>query len=430
LAAGTFADRVGRKKVFLTGLVGFTVVSFLLGGAQSATALSLLRTIQGTFGAALLSAGSAMLASSFHAEAKKKALSWIGTSFGVGLALGPPVSGMLIDAFGWRSIFFLSSFLGILALIVGHGALKESRDPEVKEVDWVGILSICASLSLMTWAFLQAPVQGWTSFSTLAYLLSSLVALLIFINVQHRQIRPMLDLSLFKYAAFLAVQALPLATTCCYVVLLLLLPIRLVAIEGMSPAKAGVAMFTLSLPLMILPTVAVRLARRFSPAAISGLGLVIASIGLVLLSLREGGGMTELIIPLLIIGVGTGLPWGLMDSLSVSVVPSDRAGMASGVFNTVRLASESLGLALAGSVLALLISVQLPTLAANAFDLAQGNIGQVATVTQLDQSVIHDVYVSAFATLLRGLAIITSMLAVFVMVFLERSRTELSFRVT
>lgn len=430
LAAGTFADGVGRKKTFLVGLVGFTVISALLACAQSAMTLSVLRTIQGPFGAALLAAGSAMLASSFRAEAKKKALSWIGTSFGVGLALGPPVSGLLIDAFGWRSIFFLSALLGLIALVIGRGALKESKDPEAKRIDWGGILSICASLILMTWAVLQAPATGWASISTLCFLTGSVVCLFIFVRGQRRQVRPVLDLSLFRYPAFLAVQALPLATTCCYVVLLLVLPIRLVAIEEVSPARTGLIMFSLSLPLMILPTIAVRLARHFSPAAISGFGLMIASIGLVLLSLRQSGDMSGMIISLLIIGIGTGLPWGLMDALSVSVVPSNRAGMASGVFNTIRLASESVGLALAGSVLALLIGFQLPSLGTAAFELAQGNIGEVATTRQLSHSLVSGAYVSAFETLMQGLAAITAVFAVLIMVFLGRPPAEVSFRTT
>jgi hypothetical protein len=340
------------------------------------------------------------------------------------------VSGLLIDAFGWRSIFLLSALLGVIALVIGRGALEESKDPEAKRIDWVGILTICASLILMTWAVLQAPATGWTSFSTVGFLMGSVACLVIFIRCQRRQVRPVLDLSLFKYPAFLAVQALPLATTCCYVVLLLILPIRLVAIEEVSPAKTGLIMFSLSLPLMILPTIAVRLARHFSPAAISGFGLMIASTGLVLLSLRHSGDMSGLIISLLIIGIGTGLPWGLMDALSVAVVPSSRAGMASGVFNTIRLASESVGLALAGSVLALLIGFQLPSLGTAALELAQGNIGQVATAGQLSHSLAYDVYVSAFGTLMQCLAAITSVFAVLIMVFLGRPHTEMSCRTT
>jgi hypothetical protein len=104
--------------------------------------------------------------------------------------------------------------------------------------------------------------------------------------------------------------------------------------------------------------------------------------------------------------------------------------MASGVFNTIRLASESVGLALAGSVLALLIGFQLPSLGTAALELAQGNIGQVATAGQLSHSLAYDVYVSAFGTLMQCLAAITSVFAVLIMVFLGRPHTEMSCRTT
>ncbi|MFV3308272.1 MFS transporter [Pseudomonas sp. NY15181] len=428
LAAGTLADHIGRKRVFTFGVIGFSSISLLLGLAPNVTYLAMLRTLQGTAGAALLAGGTAVLANYFHGAAQRKALSWIGVSFGVGLALGPPVSGLLIDILGWRSIFFVSFVLGVVAFLIGSGQLQESKDPDAESIDWLGILTIGASLSLLTWCFLQAPETGWTSLQTFMCFFAAVFFLAVFIGLQLKRTRPMLDVSLFKYSRFLAVQSLPIATTFCYVVLLLVLPIRLVSVEGMSPLPAGAAMFSLSLPLMVVPRCTPWLSRFISPGLLSAIGLLVASIGLIMLSDRGlDGSILELIGSLLVIGIGTGLPWGLMDGLSVTVVPAERSGMAAGIFNTIRLASESIGLALATAMLALLISNHLPgqDVSSAAFRMVLGDLDDTAKIFEgVSRAELLGIYAESFSTLLRFLALITLGFAGFVVVFFAHGSSE------
>ncbi|MGM3216500.1 MFS transporter [Pseudomonas sp. PhalM4] len=430
LAAGTLADFLGRKRVFMFGLTTFTALSAILGAVDSATWLAILRTLQGAAGAAILAGGTALLAHAYQGQGRRKALSWIGTSFGVGLALGPPVAGLLIDLIGWRSIFFASALVGTIAMAIGTGQLVESKDPHATRIDRSGILTISASLCFMTWAIMQAPIVGWTHASTLGYVAGSIVFLAVFTRLQVKSPRPMLDVTLFREPRFVAVQSLPIATTCCYVVLLLVLPIRLVSIEGMSSMHAGMAVFFLSLPLMVVPRFAARLVKHMTPGALSTLGLVVASIGLSLLSLRSAhDGLITLAIPLIVIGIGTGLPWGLMDGLAVSVVTVERAGMAAGIFNTMRLASEAVGLALVGALLALLISLKLPDQAGSdvAFRLAVGDLqGVLSEMPVLHRAGLVALYDDAFSQMLRILALATLAFAGFVHVFLGGEEMEKS----
>ena len=139
----------------------------------------------------------------------------------------------------------------------------------------------------------------------------------------------MLDLTLFRYPRFVGVQVLPIATCYCYIVLLVILPLRFIGILGHSEVHAGWLMLALSVPMLAVPLAAAALTRWMSAGTISGIGLTIAAGGLYLLraALRDGTD-AALIVPMLMIGIGTGLPWGLMDGLSVSVVPKSRAGMA------------------------------------------------------------------------------------------------------
>ena len=151
----------------------------------------------------------------------------------------------------------------------------------------------------------------------------------------------MLDLSLFRLPAFAGVQLLAAAPAFSFVVLLVLLPARLIGIEGYSATQAGALMLALSAPMLVLPMLAGLAAQRMAPAIVCSAGLLITSGGLLWLShCAPGLPATTLLGPLLLIGAGISLPWGLMDGLAVSVVPVERAGMAAGIFNTTRVAGD------------------------------------------------------------------------------------------
>ncbi|CAB3773637.1 hypothetical protein LMG29542_07354 [Paraburkholderia humisilvae] len=163
----------------------------------------------------------------------------------------------------------------------------------------------------------------------------------------------MLDLSLFRYPRFIGVQVLPIATCYCYIVLLVVLPSRFVGVDGYSEIDAGMLMLPLSAPMLVVPLAAATLTRWMSAGAISGIGLLIAAAGLYwLMTALSHGASHAVIAPLLTIGFGAAMPWGLMDGLSVSVVPKERAGMATGIFSTTRVAGECIALATVSAIMA------------------------------------------------------------------------------
>jgi hypothetical protein len=238
----------------------------------------------------------------------------------------------------------------------------------------------------------------------------------------------MLDLTLFRFPRFVGVQFLAAAPAYAFVVLLVLLPIRFIGVGGMSEIKAGQLMICLSGPLLILPLLAGQAARRIAPATICGVGLLVAAAGLVWLSRVPAAGST-LMAPLILIGIGIALPWGLMDGLAVSVVPKERAGMAVGIFNTTRVASEGVALAVVVATLSGLIATQLsareltsPAEAAAAAQLlATGNIsGTVQHLHLAGASALVQAYETAFDQLLIVLATITVLTAIVVFLGLRR----------
>ena len=250
---------------------------------------------------------------------------------------------------------------------------------------------------------------------------AALVCMAVFIAVERRAVRPMLDLSLFRYPRFVGVQLLPIATCFCFVVLLILLPVRFIGIEGRSETRAGLIMLALSAPMLIVPYLAGVLTRWVSARVLSAIGLLIAAAGLLLLS-RVGVGQParEFIVPLLVIGAGAGLPWGLMDGLSISVVPKERAGMASGIFSTTRVAGEGIALAIVSVLLAQLMQGHFAVAqgARAAQYLAAGDLEQARRLLpELSRAALGEVYRQAFAVLLHCLAALTMATSLLVLWF-------------
>jgi MFS family permease len=435
MAAGALADAFGRKRLFTIGIALFSIISLALGLAPNILWLDVLRAAQGIAAAAALSGGSAALAQEFDGRARTQAFSVLGTTFGVGLAFGPILAGLLLDRYGWRSIFLSGAIIGSLALLFGVPRMRESRDPNAAGLDWPGTLSFTGMLALFTWGVLQGPDSGWSSPLVIGLLVGAVIFLMLFVMTELLTTQPMLDLTLFRYPRFIGVQVLPIATGYCFVVLLVLLPVRFIGIEGHSAIKAGLTMIALSAPMLIVPSISASLTRWISAGVLSGIGLLIASAGLFLMSRVVAGQTSQaIILPMVVIGVGAGLPWGLMDGLSVSVVPKERAGMATGIFSTTRVAGEGIAIAIVGALLAALIqgglSHRLGGTAAGASHIAMATqcleTGDMAHALRLlpgvSRSSLTEAYVNAFRKLLYVLIAITLLSALTVFGFLGGAR--------
>lgn len=425
MAAGALADAHGRKRLFVGGSAAFALASVASSLAPTLWCLDLLRGLQGIAAAAAFSGGTAALAQEFEGRARTQAFSLLGTTFGIGLAFGPVLAGSLIALAGWRAVFLGVALLASLGLAAGLRCMHESRDPQASGLDWPGALSFTAALTLFTDALLQAPDLGWHSAAVRGLLAGALLLMVAFVMIETRVRRPMLDLSLFRYPRFIGVQFLAAAPAYSYVVLQVLLPLRFIGIEGLDAMAAGRLMIALSAPMLVLPLAAGWLTRWFSAGLISGAGLLVCAGGLLWLAQAlPGQAPAQFIAPMLLIGLGISLPWGLMDGLAVSVVPKERAGMATGIFSTTRVAGEGIALAVVGAVLAMLAQARLPAATPEAAHLlAMGDLARAAALLPgTGPAVLVQAYGSAFHTLLYLLAAITVLSAVMVFGFLGRSR--------
>ncbi|MDZ5601185.1 MFS transporter [Pseudomonas sp. RP23018S] len=420
MAAGTLADLYGRKRLFCWGIGSFTLLSVVVSCAPNVVFLDLIRGLQGIAAALTMAGGSATLAQEYQGHARTRAFGLLGTAFGLGLAFGPVVSGMLVECFNWRAIFLLGAAFGALAWWLAAPRMVESRDPDARHLDWAGVLSFTAMLVLLTFAIMHVPAAGWRSLTVMGLLAAAVLMLALFIGIERRQARPMLDLSLFADKRFVGVQLLPIATALSFIVLLILLPLRLVGVEQLSAGQAGLMMMGLSLPMLLVPFLAALMARHIASANLCFAGLLLAGIGLLWLARIEvGADWLALCLPLLLIGIGSAMPWGLMDDLSIKVVSVERAGMATGIFTTMRACGEAICVAAALAVLNSLLQQPLDAVLAEgsakavAGELATGSFAAAqANAHPLSGPALMGFYGNAFATLTYGLAALTLAAAV------------------
>ncbi|CAB3785532.1 MFS transporter [Paraburkholderia fynbosensis] len=445
MAAGALADQFGRKRLFAWGLGGFVATSLALGFAPSVGWLDALRALQGVAAAASLASGTAALAQEFDGHARTRAFSMLGTSFGIGLAFGPLMAGALITQFGWRAIFFVIAAIGALAFVFGVPRMRETRDPAASGLDWPGTISFTGMLALFTFAVIRAPQEGWSSPTVAGMLAVSALLLVVFVAIETRVARPMLTLSLFRYPRFVGVQMLPVGTCYCYIVLIVMLPLRFIGAEGLGELQAGLLMIALSAPMLVVPLLAASLTRWMPAGVLSGIGFLVAALGLYWLSRVDmSASRTSVIAPMFVIGVGAGMPWGLMDGLSVSVVPKERAGMASGIFSTTRVAGEGIALAIVTAILAGLAQTSLAhsvaqttqagqaVVTATAAQIAEaaqrlttGDLAQAAaSLPQISRHDLTQSYTQAFTRLVHVLIVITLLSAFASFAFLSRAESS------
>lgn len=387
LAAGSLADTYGRKRVWLAGMLLFAVVSAAIPFMPSVLWIDILRLVQGLGAAAAFGGGMAALTQEFDGHARTRVFSLIGTTFGVGAAFGPFLAGLLIDTMGWQWVFLMPALVALLASTFIALCARETRDPSAAGLDWAGAITFTLGLAVLTYAIVLAPEKGWSHASVLAALISAGLILALFVAIELRHDQPMLDLSLFASAKFIGVQVLAVAPAYSYIVLLIMLPSRFIGMEGRTALEAGQMMISLSIPLLVVPVLAGRLARTVNVGVLSSIGLLIAGAGLVWLGHTVNGEtISSRLLAMAVIGVGIGLPWGLMDGLAVSVAPKERAGMAAGIFNAVRLAGDGIAIAVVGASFSATILSDLTATASQATSTQLGTANLLEAANRLAMS--------------------------------------------
>ncbi|BCJ37181.1 MFS transporter [Actinocatenispora thailandica] len=352
LSGGVFADRFGRKRVYLAGVAVFTAASVLCSLAPSLGWLIAGRIAQGIGAAALSPASLALLAAAHPAPSERvRAIGlWAGFS-GIGLAAGPVAGGVLTDAFGWPAIFLVNLPIGLVLLLAGRRHLAESRNPAAPAVDLPGTVLSVLGVGVLTYGLIESGARGWTSPVILTSFAAAAVLLVAFIAVEARRAAPMLPPRLFRRRLF------SVSNTAMAVVGFALMGSSFffsqffVDVQGSSVLRAGLETLPVSFAMVVVSPYAGRLAARYGFRAAVTAGLVLAGLGLLALgAVHASTSYGNVWWRLAAVGAGFALTLSPLTGAAIQSVGPQEGGLASGVSSTARQIGAVLGVAVLGAV--------------------------------------------------------------------------------
>ncbi|GAA2930034.1 MFS transporter [Streptomyces thioluteus] len=353
LYAGSTGDRIGRKRVLMAAVAIFTVASVLCALSPSLPVLIGFRILQGVGAAGLGPVSMAIVANTFPVERERvRAMGLWLAGYGLGLAIGPVVGGVLVDAVGWRAVFWLNVPFGIVASLVALRAVPESKAERPRRPDPLGQLLVITLLGPLAYGVIEAPQAGWTApvvIACFAVVVASLAALLAY---ERRRREPLIELGLFRDPRFGGAVAAATAVFGTFGGFFFLTAIYLQKPLRMSASEAGLWMLVPAGALAVSSVCAGRLAQRYGRRPLLvGAGIALAVSG-ALVALFTGDSSRALIaVEYALFGIGVGLSTPLFISAGVSGVPADRAGLASGMITTFGRSSFAMGVAVLGAIL-------------------------------------------------------------------------------
>ncbi|MCU1429519.1 MAG: transrane efflux protein [Actinomycetia bacterium] len=335
LLGGSLGDTYGRKRIFVYGLVGFTVASVLCGIAPNVSALIVARALQGTAGALLVPGSLALISSSFAVEDRGAAVgAWSGLT-GVTSAIGPFVGGWLIDAVSWRLIFLINVPLAIVAVLIATRHVAETRAPVARHIDVTGAVLISLALAGISFALIEQGSSSSALVATTAVV--GVVSLVLFFVVEVRKPEPMLPLGLFRNAQFSGANATTLAVYGALGGAFFLIVLQLQRVLGYSAVEAGASLVPITVLMLLLSAKAGRLSQRIGPRVPMTIGPLIVAAGLVMFG-RVGAGdhyFTTVLPAAIVFGLGLSTTVAPLTAAVLGAVDDARVGIASGVNNAV-----------------------------------------------------------------------------------------------
>ncbi|MDX6685278.1 MAG: hypothetical protein QOF86_1406 [Baekduia sp.] len=351
LTAGSLADRLGRRRVFVAGLGLFTVASLLCGLSRSPLTLNVARALQGVGGAAMFATSLALLAGAFRGRERGKALGIWGATTGASVAVGPLVGGVLVQNVSWQSIFFVNIPIGLAAIAVSLRTVRETKDPHAAPIDWAGLVTFSAALFALVFALVRGNTEGWGSPIIIGLFVGAVVLMALFVVIERRQAQPMFDLTLLRKPTFLGASIAAFALSASMFSMFLYLTLYLQNALGFSPLEAGVRFLPVTVLSFVCAALSGNLTERVPVRFLLGVGLGLVGVGLLLMSgLDAHSKWTALLPGFLVAGAGVGLTNPAIASTAVGVVDPRRAGMASGINSTFRQVGIATGIAGLGAI--------------------------------------------------------------------------------
>jgi EmrB/QacA subfamily drug resistance transporter len=423
LAAGSLADRLGRKGMLLAGLAVFGVSSLAGSFATSSGQLIAARAVMGLGAAMMFPSTLSLLTNVFTARRERAAAIGVwGASAGVGIALGPIAGGWLLEQFWWGAIFvFMAPVAAVVAALVAW-RVPTSRDPRTPPMDWRGFALSTAGMSLIVYGIIQAPGWGWASAATLGVLAAGIVLLGALVAAERATAAPMIDVRLFRNPRFTAASASVAIAFFALLGFIFLMTQYFQIVRGYSPLATGVRLLPVAVSVGVASVAGTRLAVRVGNKLIVGGGMALFCAALLGISFSTRYTSYGIItVQMVVLGVGMGFTQAPATEAIMGAVPKQKAGIASAVNGATRLFGGTLGVAVIGSVAASLYTSRLTELLpaglpGEAITAAKGSVGGAAVAAQqLTQAglagparALSDAAVAAFMHSLSGACLIAA----------------------
>jgi EmrB/QacA subfamily drug resistance transporter len=353
LSAGSLADRLGRRRVFLVGLAVFTAASLGCALSGSIVMLDAARAVQGLGAAAMFAVSLALLAHAYPGMRERAgALAVYGATIGASFAVGPLVGGLLTSGGGWRWIFLVNIPIGIVVIAATLARVEESRDEQARSIDWIGQVVLGSGLFLLVLALLRGNEQGWGSSTIIAELSAAAVLLALFAFVEQRVKEPMLPLHFFRNRGFAATQAGTVAISASFFAVFIYTTLYLQNILGLSPIETGLVYMPGTAIMFFVSGASAQLGEKVSPRLMISAGLALVAAGMLLMTLAGVHSSWTIILPGEIIAlIGTGLFNPAMSGVAMSSLPQRHSGLAAGAYDTFRQAGMAVGIAALGALI-------------------------------------------------------------------------------
>src|SRR4051794_34324792 len=348
LLGGRAADVLGRRRMFLVGLVVFTLASLLAGLAWSEASLIGARALQG-LGAAIISPAALSILSTTFAEGRERniALGVWGAVGGFGAAAGVLLGGVLTDALSWEWIFFVNVPVGATAFALTPLLLGESRDARIKKFDVPGAVLVTGGLSLLVYAITQAGRHGWLSAETLGLFAASVALLVAFVAWERRHAEPLMRFGLLRIRTVTGANVSGFILGTAIFAMFLMLTLYMQQVLGYSAMKTGVAYLAVAGTAILWSAVAAQLVTRVGVKPVLVTGLAALTAGLVYFTQVsvDGSYLGDLLPGFLLTGLGIGFSFVPISIAALAGVPAAEAGLASGLINTSQQIGGALGIA-------------------------------------------------------------------------------------
>ena len=348
LTIGAVADRFGRRRLYLIGLVLFAAASLTCGLSPNVSVLIAARGVQGVGAAAMFATTMALISNTYTGRDRGMAFGIWGAVNGAASAVGPIIGGLLTASFGWRWIFLVNLPVSVVAVALTLRVVTESRDPNPRRIDMPGMVSFTVMAAALTYALIRG---AWASTETRVLIAVTVVALVAFVIAERRNPAPMLDLKLLRNPTFTAMLLAGALLSAAAWAAFTYQSLWLQSVLGLSAIKAGLVVLPCAAAAFIVSGQVGRFLHRTSPRWMVGTGLLVIAAGaLAQAVIRENSSWPVVIPGLVLVGIGAGLAMASLTSTAMAAVPWQQAGMAGGALSAFRQLGYALGIAVLGEV--------------------------------------------------------------------------------